>query len=214
MKTPRAKTLSIAAFITATALAALMLSGPGGSAGPASEEGKAVLYVDATTGATGARTRYAEEEAPASARELYTSARIYTKRKNYDAAIIRLDKAISIDPGFAEAYYLRGRAYLGLGRNEKARADFTRTIELVPEDRRLLAGALFSRVSLLVKMGIYRESIEDLTMALEILRDQLIIYRRRADAYIGSGDDARALEDLKRALELEQKVRGQGSRQP
>lgn len=47
-------------------------------------------------------------------------------------AIADLDKAILINPNFAEAYYNRGVVYNELGENQKAIADYNQAIRINP----------------------------------------------------------------------------------
>jgi Tfp pilus assembly protein PilF len=50
----------------------------------------------------------------------------------YEQAVTNLSEAIALEPGNAEAYSQRGRAYLGQGDLEQAIEDFDKAIELNP----------------------------------------------------------------------------------
>ena len=52
--------------------------------------------------------------------------------KEYSEAIADYDKAIELDPNFAEAYYARGLTYRELGKEEEAKKDFKKAQELDP----------------------------------------------------------------------------------
>ena len=49
----------------------------------------------------------------------------YYKRNDYDRAIVDYTRSIALKPGFAEAYYNRGEAWLHLGEWDKAKLDLT-----------------------------------------------------------------------------------------
>lgn len=51
----------------------------------------------------------------------------------YDQAILCFDKAIAIEPKFAEAYCNRGTAYYEKGEYDRAIMDFNKAIEINPE---------------------------------------------------------------------------------
>ena len=50
----------------------------------------------------------------------------------YEEAISHYEKAIQIDPDYANAYSWRGAAYSMLGQHQTAIADFTKAIQLDP----------------------------------------------------------------------------------
>ena len=58
---------------------------------------------------------------------------------SYELAIADYNKAIEIDPGFAEAHYDRGCSFYEMARYGEAIADLTRAIELSPHNARYYA---------------------------------------------------------------------------
>ncbi|MDQ7783805.1 MAG: tetratricopeptide repeat protein [Desulfomonilaceae bacterium] len=52
------------------------------------------------------------------------------KRGDYEAGLAGLNEAIEQDPQYAETYYWRGKAMLGMGKYEKARDDFVKARDL------------------------------------------------------------------------------------
>jgi tetratricopeptide (TPR) repeat protein len=58
----------------------------------------------------------------------------YSRRGDYDKAIVDLAKAIEIEPGVARHYYNRGLALYEKGEYDQAIADYNRAIELDPND--------------------------------------------------------------------------------
>ncbi len=55
------------------------------------------------------------------------------EKREHDAAISDLTKAIEMRPRFAMAHFYRGRAYMGKREYDKAISDFTEAIEIAPE---------------------------------------------------------------------------------
>ena len=50
-------------------------------------------------------------------------ARVYTEKGDYDRAILNLDKALEIDPGYTTAYFNRAVAYYLKGEYTRFRLD-------------------------------------------------------------------------------------------
>jgi tetratricopeptide (TPR) repeat protein len=51
-----------------------------------------------------------------------------------EAAVGYLTKALTLNPKYADGYFLRGKAYLSLGKMAEAKADFQKMIEVAPDD--------------------------------------------------------------------------------
>ncbi|MGH6907325.1 MAG: tetratricopeptide repeat protein [Aestuariivirga sp.] len=58
----------------------------------------------------------------------------YSNKNEYDLAIADYDKAIALNPEYAEAYNNRGNAYYRKGKYDRAIADYDKAIALNPED--------------------------------------------------------------------------------
>ena len=157
---------------------------------------------DAQTGATAYRDKRLGESEEGSAKEYYERGRIYLVRKNYDAALVRFQKAIELDPDFAEAHYVLGRLYLKLDKPEKALWEFKKAIALEPGNVRLLAASHFSRGELLHKAKRNKEAIADLDRAIELLPDAELFYLARGYVFEAAGDYEQALKDIEKAIEL------------
>jgi tetratricopeptide (TPR) repeat protein len=63
----------------------------------------------------------------------YNHGAAFMAKGDYDQAIACFDKAIRIEPRFAEAYCNRGTAYYEKGHFDAAISDFSRAIEIEPE---------------------------------------------------------------------------------
>ena len=62
--------------------------------------------------------------------ELLTQGKYLIKKGQYKRAIVYFNKAMKINPRYAEAYYNRSRAFYYLGHNDKAISDLTKAIEI------------------------------------------------------------------------------------
>ena len=81
-----------------------------------------------------------------------------------DRGIAYFNKAIEINPRFAEAYYIRGRAYYYKGWYDKAIADYTMVIELNPR----FAWAYHNRANAYYHKGQYDKACSDWRQACEL----------------------------------------------
>jgi predicted Zn-dependent protease len=67
---------------------------------------------------------------------LYNIAVAFFRNQKVDEAILYLTKALTIDPTYADGYFLRGNAYLGQNKVEAAKADYRRFLQVAPTDPR------------------------------------------------------------------------------
>ncbi len=138
--------------------------------------------------------------------------------RNYAAAISDLDRAISLTPDFALAYYLRAQArYLastlpdpGSSENENAPhmpqvapladvlADFDRAIELSPTT----AMAWFNKGNILFEMGDYTSALAAYTRAIELQPDMGEAFYNRGYIYLRLGNRPAGIADLSKSGEL------------
>jgi tetratricopeptide (TPR) repeat protein len=119
----------------------------------------------------------------------------------YDEAISCADKAIQIDPGYADAYYSRGSAYIRKLLFEKAIEDNDMAIKLNPGE----PNYYFNRGLANLRLGLYDKCIKDQSTYIEMspngeLADSA--YVARAGAYIALGRVKDALSDFRKAAEL------------
>jgi tetratricopeptide (TPR) repeat protein len=118
----------------------------------------------------------------------------YYEKGNYDLAVAEFDTAITIHPGYAEAYRWRGRAVWGpkiclfcvLSQTDYDRiyADFSKAIEINPR----YADAYYSR-------GVLQQSVPDLSKAIEINPDHVGAYQARANRYQSKAKAAYVYDD-------------------
>ena len=83
---------------------------------------------------------------PKAAQEAHKKGGKLIKKKKLESAAQEFERAIALDPGFADAHNDLGVVYARLGRYPEATAEFRRAIELLPQEsspRSNLAWALF-----------------------------------------------------------------------
>jgi hypothetical protein len=85
----------------------------------------------------------------------------YGKLGNYALAISDFDRAIEINPKYADTYYNRGLTYRKLGNHRQALEDFDRAIEINPE----YAEAYYNRGVVYAILRNERQAIEDMKTA-------------------------------------------------
>jgi tetratricopeptide (TPR) repeat protein len=126
--------------------------------------------------------------------------------KNYAASAAEFTKAIAVDPEGAEYYFGRGRAYLMLGKNNEAVADYTKMIQLAASDKtaaRNLHLAYNNRAAAYLGLGKNDLAIADLTQAIKLKPDYAWAYKVRGGIYQQTGNSAAAKADLAKAESLQ-----------
>jgi tetratricopeptide (TPR) repeat protein len=94
----------------------------------------------------------------------YTLGNTYHGLGNYQQALEDFDRAIELDPTFAEAYWGRGKTYRELGNNPQAIKDFDRAIELEPK----FSETYWDRGKIYNELGNHQQAIEDWKMAAKL----------------------------------------------
>jgi tetratricopeptide (TPR) repeat protein len=99
----------------------------------------------------------------------------------------------------ADDYMRQGLTYSEQGDYAQAIADFTKAIELDPNN----ATAYFNRGLAQVNLGDPEQAIADFTKAIELDPDHALAYNNRGDVYYKAGDYAQAIADFTKAIELD-----------
>jgi len=120
------------------------------------------------------------------------------KLKDYKDAIEDYNKAISLDPKYAEVYSDRGRAYNNLKNFDAALLDYSKAIELSPK----FSEAFNGRGAVLASRGRLDEALSDLNFAIKINPKFTDAYNNRGSAKVDKGDVKGAIEDYSRAISL------------
>ena len=110
------------------------------------------------------------------------------------AAIVLLDKAISIEPTFAAAYVRRGLAKSDLGEYEAAFDDATAGIRLAPTAEHYAYRGLIS-----AKAGNYGAARKDLDYSLELNSSRHMAWTFRGAVGLMEGDGKAACSDFDKA---------------
>lgn len=201
-------------------LTAFLLTGCGDSESPAPESG----------GSTSAGVT--AEPSQTSAQELVQEAVTLIQRKDFNSAIDRLNKAILADPRSADAHFQRAGILADAGQDKLALADYSKAIELQPNDVRFLnmrglflltrkqLDAAFADFSLATdkdpkyvqawnNRGLVHlarneipDAIKDFSRAVEIDPNYSDGFNNRGFAWFQSGENAKALQDFNTTLKL------------
>jgi len=135
---------------------------------------------------------------PLHAMESYDAGVRLLKIARYSQAILSFDRAVNLKPDLADAYLMRGKAYVGEAKTERAIADFGKAIELRPNDAR----ALLERAAAYLDLKDFQSAIQDTERALRIDPKLAEGYNLRGTAWRGLADLQKALADFTRAVEL------------
>jgi len=128
---------------------------------------------------------------------------IYSNRGTVDAsdgqfnkAVANYNRAVKLNPNFADAYNNRGISYRNLGRLKQAIADYTKAIELKPN----YTEAYNNRGVACEKLGQLERSICDYDKSIEINPKFAEAYNNRANAYAKLRKFDRAVSDYTKAI--------------
>jgi tetratricopeptide (TPR) repeat protein len=126
--------------------------------------------------------------------------------KDYLGSAAQFTKAIAIDPEGPEYYFSRGRAYLQLGKNAEAIADYTKVIQLkgtTPSAVKNLPVVYHNRGLCYGLIAKNPQAIADLTMAIKLRPDYASAYKLRSLVYRKMGNVRLANADLQTAEKLQ-----------
>ena len=119
-----------------------------------------------------------------------------------DDAITYYSEVISLQPDssiLAKAYTARGSIYADKREYDLAIADWTKAIELAPED----AEVYYNRGTAYGDKGELDKAIQDYNKAIDLDPEDDIAYNNRGVAYHNIGDFAAAIEDYSKSIELD-----------
>jgi len=136
---------------------------------------------------------------PRNAREAFDAGMRLVKATRYDQAILNFNRTVDLQPDFAEAYRMRGRAYVEESNPDQAIHDFTRLIELLPADTLALVERGFARLD----KKDYAGAIADADRAIALDPKLARAYNLRGTARRAAGDPPKAIEDFSKAVELD-----------
>jgi tetratricopeptide (TPR) repeat protein len=135
---------------------------------------------------------------PIHAQESYDAGVRLLKIARYPQAILAFDRAVNLKSDYWEAYLMRGRAFLADNQTERASREFTKVIELRPND----PGPLIERGLAYVEMHDYQTAIVDANKAIDIDPKLATAYNLRGTAIRAMGNPQAALKDFDEAVKL------------
>jgi tetratricopeptide (TPR) repeat protein len=136
---------------------------------------------------------------PRNAREAFDAGMRLMKATRYDQAILNFNRAVELEPGFAEAFRMRARAYIAQSNPDEAIRDFTRLAVLQPRDAQALAERGFAYID----KKDYANAIADADRALALDPKLAKAFNLRGIAHRSAGDPRKAVDDFTKALEYE-----------
>jgi tetratricopeptide (TPR) repeat protein len=136
---------------------------------------------------------------PLHAKESYDAGVRLIQATRYEQAILNFDRAVDLKPDLADAYRLRGKAYMALTKPDPAIADFTKTSQLLPTN----PDPLVERGFAYLDKKDYANAIADAGRALALNTRLSRAYNLRAMAERATGELQKSLADFTRAVELQ-----------
>lgn len=114
---------------------------------------------------------------------------------NLKGAIESYTQAVTIDPKFADAYHLRGKAFAGLKDLRRSISDHTKAIRIDPK----FVDALTDRGILLRSSSNFDGAIRDFSLVIKLTKGP-VAYFQRGLSYLGKNDSRRAIADFTAAI--------------
>jgi tetratricopeptide (TPR) repeat protein len=121
----------------------------------------------------------------------------YFLKRQWAKAMVEFNKAIEINPGYAQSYFRRGGHYVQKGQHDKAIADYNKAIEINPK----FAEAYMSRGGTYEQKGQYDKAIADYNKAIEINPKLAEAYVARGYYYAQKDQYENAIADYSKAIE-------------
>lgn len=136
--------------------------------------------------------------------DYFSMAYDYDLKGDFKKANEFYDKSLNIKPNYIDALINKGIALEELGRFDEALETYDKALHFKPDDY----NALSNKCVPLISLGRYDEVIESCNKALTIKPGYSDAYYNRACAYaLMGGEREKALSDLKKAIELDERHR-------
>ncbi|HEY9604897.1 MAG TPA: tetratricopeptide repeat protein [Allocoleopsis sp.] len=117
---------------------------------------------------------------------------------SYREAINKFDQALQVDPEFAYAYCYRGRAKAKIGDLHGARADYSKSLQIQPDQ--ITVSNELGNIN--YNLRNYSIAIQNYNWTLDINPSLALTYYNRGRAYLKMEDKQRGIKDLHKASEL------------
>jgi tetratricopeptide (TPR) repeat protein len=136
-----------------------------------------------------------------SSKDLTQKGRELYEKREFMEALLNLNKAIEIDPGYSPAYYVRANIKDAFDDRHGAMKDYNLAIEKNPK----FADAFFSRGNVKMKLQDYYGAIADYTSAISINENYIEAYfnRGKAKQFLQAYEDA--INDCSKIIQLHPK---------
>ncbi|MGK7886640.1 MAG: tetratricopeptide repeat protein, partial [Crocosphaera sp.] len=130
-------------------------------------------------------------------------AKVYSKIKNYEAAIADYSKVIEIKPKSLEPYFSRGLEYLKINNIQATIEDFSKIIQLNKKAANpVYFNVYFLRGELYRKSNNYKGAIEDFSSFIKLQPENHQGYSYRCMVYTDLKDYNQAMKDCNQALAI------------
>lgn len=131
----------------------------------------------------------------------YNLATDYRAVPDYANALLYYNKAIGLNPEYADAYLDRGVAYYDNGQYDKALADYNKAIELNPQDKL----AYFNRGLVYYYQKDYDKALKEFNKTIELDPRYTVAYLNCGIIYFSRNDDDRAIANYSKVINLDPK---------
>jgi len=150
---------------------------------------------------------------PRSCTALYDRGRVFFEEKDYEKAIEDITEVINLTEPFghkslqAQNYTMRGICYMRTNKNDQAKDDFSKAVNLDPRSK----VAFYDRAHIFFGEKDYEKAIADLTEviklteSLDLKSQQTQSYRMRGICYRRMKKNDMALDDFNKAINLDPK---------
>ena len=126
----------------------------------------------------------------------------FYRKGESDHAILNFDRAIKIEPDYAEAYLYRGLTYVDKNDADKAIEDYNKAIDINPKNEE----AYFVRGRAYFAKGSTDQAISDYNKALEINPKYIQPYLSRGLINITKGNIEQAISDANKAVQIDPNI--------
>lgn len=125
---------------------------------------------------------------------------VYYLQKLYSVALKELEKAVAIDPKYAEAYCIMGSVYSALKKDDEALNKLKQAISL---DENFYK-PYYLRANFYRKNGKFDEALNDYNTAITLNTKNFSSYYNRGITYYSTGNYEKAVEDYSKAIYLDE----------
>ena len=139
---------------------------------------------------------------PIRAKQAYDAGVRLFRGTRYDQAILNFDRAIDLQPEFADAYLMRARSNVAIYKAAAAIPDFNKVAAMRPKD----AIPPMERAFAYLDQKQWDRALDDATKAITLDPKLARAYNARATAYRAKQELQKALDDFNKAVELDQNL--------